>query len=86
MIKEKKIIYKCKNNRKDEKLRLETKQNPFCEVTLEYIEPGQNVNSGYFLKKPHLVECDLLEDSSKNIKILEAKKYEDKKIFISKYE
>ena len=82
----KKIIYKCKNNRKDEKLRLETKQNPFCEATLEYIEPGQNVKSGYCLKKPHSVECDLLEDSSKNIKILEAKKYEDKKIFISKCE
>ena len=82
----KKIIYKCKNNRKDEKLRLETKQNPFCEATLEYIEPGQNVKSGYFLKKNHSAECDLLEGGSKNIKILEAKKYEDKKLFISKCE
>ena len=53
---------------------------------MEYIEPGQNVKSGYFLKKPHSIECDLSEDSSKNIKILEAKKYEDKKIFISKCE
>ena len=82
----KKIIYKCKNNRKDEKLRLETKQNPFCEATLEYIEPGQNVKSGYFLKKNHSAECDLLEGGSKNIKVLEAKKYEEKKLFISKCE
>ena len=67
-------------------MRLETKQNPFCEATLEYIEPGQNVKSGYFLKKNHSAECDLLEGGSKNIKILEAKKYEDKKLFISKFE
>ena len=33
----KKIIYKCKNYRKDEKLRIETNQKPFCEATLEYI-------------------------------------------------
>ena len=84
--KKKKIIYKCKNNRKDEKLRIETNQNPFCEATLEYIEPGQNIKSGYFLKKPHSAECDLLESGTKNINILEAKKYEDKKIFIAKYE
>ena len=53
---------------------------------MEYIEPGQNIKSGYFLKKPHSAECDLLEGGTKNIKILEAKKYEDKKIFISKCE
>ena len=42
MIKEKlKKIYKCKNNRKDEKLRLETKQNTFCEATLEYMNQAK---------------------------------------------
>ena len=47
----KKVIYKCKNYRKDEKLRIETNQKRFCDDTLEYIEPGQNVKSGYFLKR-----------------------------------
>ena len=57
----KKVIYKCKNYRKDEKLRIETNQKRFCDATLEYIEPGQNVKSGYFLKKDHSLECELLE-------------------------
>ena len=74
----KKIVYKWQNNRKDEKFWIETNQEPFCEATLEYIEPGQNIKSGYFLQKPHSAECDLLEGGTKNIKILEAKKYEDK--------
>ena len=39
-----------------------------------------------FLKKEHSTECDLLEGNSKNIIKLEAKKYEDKKEFISKCE
>ena len=47
----KEVIYKCKNLRKDEKLRIETKQKPFYDETLEYIEPGQNVKSGYFFEK-----------------------------------
>ena len=37
--------------RKDEKLRNETGQKQFCNGTIEYIEPGQNIKSGYFLKK-----------------------------------
>ena len=38
----KKVIYKCKNLRKDEKIRKEINQKNFCDATLEYIEPGQN--------------------------------------------
>ena len=82
----KKIIYKCKNNRKEEKFRIETKQKPFCEATLEYIEPGQNVKSGYFLKKNHSLECDILEDKFKPIMKSESKKFEDKKDYIYKCE
>lgn len=47
----KKVIYKCKNLRKDEKIRKETNQKNFCDATLEYIEPGQNAKAGYTLKK-----------------------------------
>ena len=47
----KKIIYKCQYLRKDEKLRKETNQPPFCQATIEYIEPGHNVKSGYFFKR-----------------------------------
>ena len=82
----KKIVYKSKNNSKDEKLRISTNQKPLCEATLEYIEPNQNVKSGYFLKKSHSTEYDLLEGTSNNIIKMEAKKYEDKKDFISKCE
>ena len=42
----KKIIYKCQYLRKDEKLRKETNQPTFCQATIEYILPGQNVKSG----------------------------------------
>ena len=52
----KKTIYKCIYMRKDEKLRNETGQKQFCNATIEYIEPGQNIKSGYFLKKEHSVE------------------------------
>ena len=44
-----KIIYKCINIRKDEKFRKDTNQNAFCNATIEYIEPGQNIKSGYLL-------------------------------------
>ena len=49
----KKIVYKLQYWRKDEKLRIETNQKPFCEATIEYIEKGQKVKSGYFFKKYH---------------------------------
>ena len=49
----KKIIYKCANIRKDEVLRRATGQSVFCNATIEFIEPGQNVKSGYFFKKFH---------------------------------
>ena len=44
------LIFKCIYHRKDEKLRIELKKPTFCNATIEYILPGQNVKSGYFLK------------------------------------
>ena len=58
----KKIIDKCINMRKDEKLRNQTGQEKFCTATLEYIYPGQNKKSGYFLKKEHSTECEMLTE------------------------
>ena len=64
----KKIVYKCQYRRKDEKLRIETNQKPFCEDTIEYIETGQKVKSGYFFKKYHSLECDdMLYGKKKNL-------------------
>lgn len=34
--------------RKDEKMRYDTGQKLFCNATIEYIEPGQNIKSGFF--------------------------------------
>ena len=82
----KKVIYKCKNYRKDEKLRIETNQKPFCEATLEYIEPGQNVKSGYFLKKEHSLECELFEGKEKEQIKNEIKISETKEDYILKCE
>ena len=42
-------------------------QPPFCQSTIEYIEPEQNVKSGYFCKKEHSVECGEMNDKSKTI-------------------
>ena len=53
----KKIIYKCVNNRKDDRIRRATNQQTFCNATIEFIEPGQNVKSGYFIKSYHSEEC-----------------------------
>ena len=81
----KKIIYKCQYLRKDEKLRKETKQPPFCQATIEYIEPGQNVKSGYFFKREHSFECE--EMGKAKIKLKEKLNvFEDKIDFISKCE
>ena len=49
----KRIIYKCSFNRKNENFKEKMKMSSFCNVTIEYIFPGQNVKSGYFLKKGH---------------------------------
>ena len=77
----KKIIYKCIYMRKDEKLRNETGQKQFCNATIEYIEPGQNVKSGYFLKKVHSLKCDDLYNQKK-IKIENQQKKSKKELFI----
>ena len=61
----KKIIYKCINIRKEEKLRNDTNQPKFCNATIEFIEPGQNVKSGYFFKTEHSSECEKLLDEKK---------------------
>ena len=39
----KKIIYKCINNRKDDRIRRATNQPAFCNATIEYKELGQNI-------------------------------------------
>ena len=52
----KRIIYKCTNNRKDENLRKGKKNKSFCNATIIYIEPNQNIKSGYFLEKEHSQE------------------------------
>jgi len=82
----KKTIYKCKNYRKNEKLRIETNQKPFCDATLEYIERGQNVKSGYFLKKDHSLECELFEGKEKEQCKNEIKISETKEDYINKCE
>ena len=71
----KRIIYKCANNRHDEKLRQQTKQKTFCNATIEFIFPGQNCKSGYFFKKDHSDECiNMYIDFPKKIKINELNK------------
>ena len=82
----KKIIYKCQYLRKDEKLRKETNQPPFCQAIIEYIEPGQYVKSGYFFKKDHSVECEEMNGKSKTILKDNLKINEDKLDFIAKCE
>lgn len=77
----KKTIYKCSYMRKDEKLRNETGQKQFCNATIEYIEPGQNIKAGYFLKKEHSLECDDLYNQKK-IKIENQEKNNKKELFI----
>ena len=44
-------IYKYINVRKDEQFRISMNKSVFFSKTIEYIEPGKNVKSGYFIKK-----------------------------------
>ena len=53
----KRIVYKCIYQRHDEKIRQELHTKAFCDATIEYIYPGQNTKSGYFLSKDHSNEC-----------------------------
>ena len=53
----KKVIYKCINIRKDDRIRRSNGQPSFCNATIEYIEPEQNVKTGYFMKTLHSEEC-----------------------------
>ena len=75
----KRIIYKCINYRKNEYFRKDINSKSFCNATIVYIEPNQNIKSGYFLEKDHSKEC--YELYSSNIKI-EVKKNKDKEEFI----
>ena len=71
----KKTIFKCINIRRDEQFRRDTNQTVFCNATIEYIEPGQNIKSGYFIKSIHSDSCLSLdfkkvkEEKNKNIKL-----------------
>lgn len=80
----KKIIYKCINNRKDDRIRRATNQPTFCNATIEYIEPGQNIKSGFFIKSFHSEEC-IEMDYIKSIKNIKEKveKEEGKDTFIT---
>ena len=75
----KRIIFKCCNNRKDEALRESINKKSFCNATIEYIYPEQNIKSGYFLKHPHSIECNDIYDNKP--KIVD-KKGKDKEKFI----
>ena len=75
----KRIIFKCCNNRKDEALRESINKKSFCNATIEYIYPEQNIKSGYFLKHPHSIECNDIYDNKP--KIVD-KKSKDKEKFI----
>ena len=79
----KKLIYKCVNIRKNERIILETNQSLFCNATIEFIEENQHVTSGYFLTKKHSIECDNLFFQNLNNNIdLPDKKIKDKENFI----
>ena len=79
----KKLIYKCVNIRKNERIILETNQSLFCNATIEFIEENQHVTSGYFLTKKHSIECDNLffQNLNNNIELPD-KKIKDKENFI----
>ena len=82
--KTKKIIYKCINIRKDENFRRNTNQPVFCNGTIEYIVPGQNVKSGYFIKKLHSLSCHELDYKNVNEKAQKnVRQKSDKENFIN---
>ena len=54
------IIYKCINTRKNEKLRIETKQKSFCNATIECIINPLDQKNQYRLIKEHSEECENL--------------------------
>ena len=53
----KRIIYKCINNQKNERYNKLNNHKAYCNGTIEYIFPNQNVKSWYFLIKEHSEEC-----------------------------
>ena len=79
----KKLIYKCVNIRKNERIIMETNQSLFCKATIDYIEENQHVASGYFLTKKHSKECDniFFQNSNNNIDLSD-KNIKDKEHFL----
>ena len=64
---------------------LEQKQSKsHFEATIEYIEKGQKVKSGYFFKKYHSLECDILYGKKKNLEKNIITNITDKETFIEK--
>ena len=56
-------------------MNIDMNSKSFCNATIVYIEPNQNIKSGYFLEKYHSKDC--YELYSSNIKI-EVKKIKTK--------
>ena len=81
----KRIIYKCINNRKNENFSKEIhNKGTFCNATIIYIYPHQNINSGYFVKHEHSQKCIQLNHNSDNEEKKDISK--DKDNFITKCE
>jgi len=59
----KRTIYKCILNRHSEKLRAALNKKCFCNATIEYIQPDQNIKSGFFFKIDHSEECYNFSDN-----------------------
>ena len=69
---------------KEDRFRRASGKQTFCNATIEYIEPGQNVKSGYFIKSFHSEDCFEM-DYKKSILEIKKKveKEEDKEKFIN---
>ena len=61
------MIYKCINIRKNERIKIQTAQNLFCNATIEYKGEHQYVTPGYFLNENHSNKCDNLFNKKSNI-------------------
>ena len=63
------VIYKCINCRKDEKIRIETNQKAFCNATIECQFNKVSKKKKYILSKDHSNECLNLKNLSAEIQI-----------------
>ena len=53
--------------RKNERIKIQTAQNLFCNATIEYKGEHQYVTPGYFLNENHSNKCDNLFNKKSNI-------------------